>query len=66
MKRDSYCRMFGSESKAVEACKMRNRAYKAAGNHRDLAVVIAGPSDNYAVMDAASAIEMEVPYSWYV
>ena len=66
MKRQSYHRMFKSEADAIEACRIRNQSYKAAGNHRDLVVVIEGPSNDWAVMDATSAIEMEVPYSWYV
>ena len=58
--------MFETEAEAVEVCRIRNRAYRRAGNRSDLVVVADGPSDNYAVMDSVSAIDMEIPYSWYL
>jgi len=66
MKRQEFLRMFASEAEAIQDCRIRNRATQAAGNRRDLAVVVEGPSDDWTVMDVASAIDMGVLYSWYV
>lgn len=56
--------MFKTENSAMDWMRMKNRACKLAGNMRDLFVVTEGPSDDFAVMDLKSAIELEAGYKW--
>ena len=59
MKTNQYLKMFKTENAATDWMRMKNRALKLAGNTRDLFVVTDGPSDDFAVMDLKSAIELD-------
>lgn len=60
----TFLKYFATENQAMEFMAARNRTARLAGNRKDLLVVTDGPEDNFAVMDVATAIEMEMPYRW--
>lgn len=62
--KNGYIKMFASENDAMRWMRNMNRAFAAAGNRHSLAVVAAGPENNWAVMDLASAIELGNGYCW--
>lgn len=53
----TYCQFHDTEAAAIEQCRRINRQ---AG--RWITVVIDGPSDDWAVVDPDTAIDMDAPY----
>ncbi len=60
----TYVRAFESESKAISWMRMKNRSARLAGNTRDVFCVVDGPSDDWAVVDIATAVDLGAPYRW--
>ena len=48
----------------MQFMRLQNRAAASAGNRRDVLCVTDGPSDNFAVVDLKTAIELGNGYSW--
>lgn len=61
--RDEFFILFKTEAAAHERMVMRNRAYRAAGNRKDIACKLEHP-DGWVVCDLRTAIETEMPYAW--
>lgn len=59
-----YMKEFKTEGAAMDWMRLKNRAAKLAGNRRDMLVVTDGPSDNFAVVDLNTAIELGGGYKW--
>ncbi len=58
---------YTDEATATRAMKNQNRAYKAAGNKKDLMVLVEGPDlGEWSVMPLEEAIENEMSYSWEI
>ena len=64
MKTKSYCKFFQTKDGAMQFMRLQNRAAASAGNRRDALCVTDGPSDNFAVVDLKTAIELGNGYSW--
>lgn len=64
MKTPPYLAEFSDRQQAHDRMKLKNRACRAAGNQRDIYCLVSGPSDNWAVMDLASAIDLGLGYEW--
>lgn len=63
----STVRTFASEDAAMMRMRIANRVYQAAGNRRDLCVVVEGPGDGeWSTMDVREAIEGGFAYVWEV
>ena len=52
-----YCRFFSKEDKAIDLCRIKNRACRKAKNLKDIYAVIEGPADDWAVVDIDTAID---------
>lgn len=65
MKRSTYTRFFDSEDDAIARCNLKNRASRRAGNFRDTYCVVDGPSDDFAVVDLVTAIDLGQGYTIY-
>lgn len=63
--RAKFLKIEKTQAAANELCRIKNRAFAAAGNRRDVAAVVEHP-EGWAVMDLTSAIAVGVGYSWYV
>ena len=61
-KRETYCVFFDSENAAFIRCQNRNRAARNAGNYKDIYCLVDGPSDNFAVVDLVTAIDLGTGY----
>lgn len=62
-----YMKTFASRDAADTLMILKNRACKAAGNRKDLYVVVDGPgSKEFTVMDLKTAIDGGFTYSWKV
>jgi hypothetical protein len=48
--------------KAFEFMVMKNRAYQAAGNQKDLMVLVDGPENDFVVMPVETATQNEFPF----
>jgi hypothetical protein len=57
-KRETYCKFFDTEESAFIRCQNRNRAARAANNFKDIYCLVDGPSDNFAVVDLSTAIDL--------
>jgi hypothetical protein len=57
-----YVVEFNSENAAIARCSMKNRACRRANNYKDMYAVVDGPSDNFAVVDLRTAIELGCGY----
>ena len=64
MKTQTYCKFFQTKDGAMQFMRLQNRAAASAGNRRDVLCVTDGPSDNFAVVDLKTAIELGNGYSW--
>ena len=64
MKLQSYCKFFQTKDGAMQFMRLQNRAAASAGNRRDVLCVTDGPSNNFAVVDLKTAIELGNGYSW--
>jgi len=64
MKTQSYCKFFQTKNAAMQFMRLQNRAAASAGNRRDVLCVTDGPSNNFAVVDLKTAIELGNGYSW--
>jgi hypothetical protein len=53
---------FNTENAAIARCSMKNRACKRANNYKDIFAVVDGPSDDFAVVDLRTAIELGCGY----
>lgn len=60
----TYMKEFETVEKADSFMRMKNRACKLANNFKDLYCLVDGPSDNYAVVDLKSAIDLGCGYEW--
>ena len=58
MKTRQYMVTFDAEEDARTRCLIKNRACAKAGNNRDIYAIVDGPSDDYAVVDLLTAIEL--------
>ena len=58
MKTPPYCREFS------DRMTLKNRACRTAGNHREIYALVPGPSDNWAVLDLSTDIELGSGYEW--
>lgn len=58
-----YLRTFDTKEAAENTMKIKNRACKKAGNDRDIYCMVSGPTNNFAIVDLDTAIEMEALYS---
>lgn len=61
-KRETYCKFFGSENNARSRCSMKNRGARLANNYRDIYCLVTGPSNNFAVVDLSTAIDLGQGY----
>jgi hypothetical protein len=53
--------------RAEQRVRIKNRAYRAAGNGKDVAVLVDGPGENeQTVMELGEAIENDFLYAWFV
>lgn len=57
-------RMFSTKDAAWNWMRTINHARRAAGNTREMVVMVEGPAKGWAVMDLASAIDADLSYSW--
>ena len=64
MKTQTYCKFFQTKDGAMQFMRLQNRAAASAGNRRDVLCVTDGPSNNFAVVDLKTAIELGNGYSW--
>jgi len=56
---------FDSYEAAYTRMRTKNRAYKLAGNKRDMAVLVDGPGDeDFTVMSLKEAIDGDFLYEW--
>ena len=56
-------RTYSDEAEALEVMRLRNRAYKRAGNFRDVCVAVDGPDDGETtLMDISEAINGDFLY----
>lgn len=53
-----YVKYFTSEYDAIERCALKNKACRRAGNLREIYAVAEGPSDDWAVVDIDTAIDL--------
>ena len=58
----TYMTMFNTENAALTRCSMKNRACRRANNYKDIYAVVDGPSDDFAVVDLRTAIELGCGY----
>ena len=58
-----FCQFLGTEAAAIELARMKTRAHSF--GDRAIFVVTDGPENNWAVMDARSAIELGNGYRWF-
>lgn len=58
----TYCKFFDAENDAFTRCSIKNRAARAANNYKDIYCVVDGPSDNFAVVDLSTAIDLGQGY----
>jgi len=65
-KQSEYMQHFATEATAMLCMRMKNRACRLAGNHRDVFVVTDGPQNDFVVVDLATAIELGAGYKWEV
>ena len=61
---DTYLREFTDRDDAVAWMTQKNRACHRAGNTTDLYAVVDGPTDNFAVVDLDTAIDLGLGYEW--
>lgn len=66
MKTPPYLREFSDRNEAYDRMTLKNRSCRAAGNNRDIYCLVPGPSDNWAVVDLATAIDLGLGYEWSV
>lgn len=64
MKTPSYLREFSDRQQAHDRMTLKNRACRAAGNHRDIYCLVTGPNQPWAVVDLPTAIELGSGYEW--
>ena len=63
MKTSCYVKKFKSESDAMDWMKMQNAAFRLAGNWKSAHAVVAGPQNDWAVVDLKTAIELGTGYT---
>ena len=61
-KQATYCKYFDDENKARQWCSMKNGAARRAQNFRDIYCLVDGPSDDYAIVDLVTAIDLGFGY----
>lgn len=61
--REEFFLIFKDEKSATARMKLKNRAYRAAGNFKDIACKIEHP-DGWVVCDLRAAIATEMPYEF--
>ena len=66
MKATRFGHFFENENNAHRAMVRMNRSYIQAGNKVDVACLVEGPEDNWAVVDIRTAIELGSRYEWSV
>jgi hypothetical protein len=64
MKTPAYLAEFSDRQAAHDRMTMKNRACRAAGNHRDIYCLVAGPNKPWAVVDLGTAIDLGMGYEW--
>lgn len=64
MKTPAYLREFSDRQQAHDRMVLKNRACRAAGNHREIYCLVPGPNDNWAVTDLKTAIDLGLGYEW--
>ena len=61
MKQPAFCRIFADRAAAEERARIKNLANRASGW---IWVVVEGPTEEFAVVDLGTAIELGANYSW--
>ena len=63
MKTQTYIKRFDEKNKAENWMVFKNQSNRQKGQ---IYCMVDGPENDYAVVDIATAIEMNCPYSWAV
>jgi len=64
MKTPAYLAEFDDRKSAHTRMTLKNSACRAAGNHREIYALVAGPNKSWAVVDLPTAIELGNGYEW--
>ncbi len=59
---ETYIKDFDTYCEAFDWMKFKNKSFEKAGNKRDTMCVVPGHSDNYAVVDHSTAINLGLGY----
>jgi hypothetical protein len=62
MKAQTFIKEYSNYDDAFEYQNLKNISFNKAGNEIDLACVVPGPNNNYAVVDHNTAIELGLGY----
>ena len=58
----TYMKQFNDENDAIQHATLKNRVRRAAGNLREWFAVVDGPSNDFAVVDGVTAIDLGMGY----